>query len=137
MASAPVMAAVSQRLAAVWSHTSIRLPNDAAGTPPADGSAVLELEFPVGDEEQISIGSPGADLWRESGAARFILWLPVGTGLGDWGNRLDDLRRQFRGKLLGEVRMRSATPPTPFGPDDSGAFALFSFSVAYEFDLVG
>ena len=137
MASAPVMAAVRDHLAAVWSHTPIRLPNDAAGTPPADGSAILELEFPVGDEEQASIGSPGGDIWRETGAARFILWLPVGAGTEGWDDRLDDLRRAFRGKQLGEVRMHSATPPIPFGPDDTGAFNLFSFSVAYEFDLVG
>lgn len=137
MASAPVMAGVGDRLTASWSHTPIRRPNDGTGTPPADGSAILDLEFPVGDEEQASIGSPGADIWRESGAARFVLWLPVGAGVDGWDIRLDDLRRAFRGKTLGEVRMRAATPPIPFGPDDSGAFNLFSFSVAYEFDLVG
>jgi len=137
MASAPVFAAVRDALAAAWQHTPIRLPNDGTGTPPKSGEAILDLEFPVGDEEQASIGSPGADIWRETGAARFVLWVPAGTGLGDWSARLDDLRRAFRGKVLGEVRMRAATPPIPFGPDDSGAFSLFSFSVAYELDLVG
>lgn len=137
MASAPVMAAVRDRLAASWTHTPVRLPNDGTGTPPADGSAILDLEFPVGEEEQASIGSPGADLWRETGAARLVLWLPAGCGTTDWDDRLDDLRRAFRGKVLGDVRMGAATPPIPFGPDDSGAYSLFSFSVAYEFDLVG
>lgn len=137
MASAPVHAAVGDALATAWPYTPIRLPNDGTGSPPATGEAILDLEFPIGDEEQASIGSPGADIWRETGAARFVLWVPIGTGLGEWSARLDDLRRAFRGKLLGEVRMRAATPPIPFGPDDAGAFNLFSFSVAYEFDLVG
>lgn len=135
MASAAVMTAVEARLAANWTHTPIVSPNQADQVPPADGTAFLAVQYPVSEETQASIGSPGANVWREEGAFRFVLHLPRGTGLGEWPSRLDALRAAFRGKVFDGVRTYGTNPPGEDGI--RGAYELHSFSVAYEFDLIG
>ena len=137
MASTAVMAAIEERLVTSWAHTPIRTPNPASGSVPDDGSAFLMVSYPVADEEQMSIGSPGSNVWREGGAVRFVLAIPAGTGLGEWPARLDELRAAFRGQAFGGLRTYAATPPINDGRTDDDSYHLVSFAVAYDHDLLG
>jgi hypothetical protein len=136
MASTAVMAAVEARLAAVWTYTPIYTPNSGRLVPD-DNSAFLAVEYPAATEEQISIGAPGANTWREEGGFRLALAIPAGVGLGAWPERVDELRAAFRGAEFGGVRTYQASPPAEDGETDNGAYYVLSIAVAYEFDIIG
>ena len=137
MPSAAVHTAVLQRALANWPHTPIRGINPESGQVPSDGSAFLELQFPLGTEQQMSIGAPGQNIWRETGAIRFVLALPAGTGVGLWLFNLDNFRAVFRGQEFDGVRTYDASPPIIRPEADDWAYTLVSFAVAYEFDAIG
>lgn len=137
MASKPVMTAVETRLAANWTHTPIRTQNAADGSVPSDGNAFLFVDYPVAVEDQASIGSPGANLWRETGGFRIAIAIPIGAGIDPWAARIDTLRGVFRGKVFDGVRTYQASPPIEDGETDDGAFYVLSFAVAYDYDLIG
>lgn len=139
MASAAVRSAVEARLAANWAHTPIRAPNPSLAGVPADGSAFVSVQYPLANEEQMTIGAPGANIWRETGAFRVVLAVPAATDLAValWPARLDALRAAFRGKVFDGVRTYEASPPIVDGATDDGAYALLSFAVVYDHDITG
>jgi hypothetical protein len=139
MASKAVMDAVEARLATVWPHTLIATPNTSTGAP-ADGGAFLSVQYPVASEEQMSIGSPGANVYREEGVARFIVHVPTGEGRSGWDEKIDDLRADFRGKILdasGSIRTFEASPPIANDENDEGNYYAMSFGVRYSADIHG
>ena len=136
MASAAVMAAVSARIAAAWTATPI-LALNVGGDVPRRNTAFLAVEYPLADEEQITIGAPGANVFRETGAFRVVLSVPAGAGLGAWPAAVDALRAALRGRSFGGVVTGAVPPPTVSDRSDSGAYCELSFAVPYRFDLVG
>lgn len=140
MASASVMTALDAAIAAAWSHTPIMGQNEA-GALPDDGTALLIVTYPVADETMLTVGAPGANVWREEGAVRVVLSVPVGMGLAldgvSWPERIDALRAALRGKVFGGVVTYEATPPATNDQSDRGAYFDLSFAVAYQFDLIG
>jgi hypothetical protein len=139
MASKLVMDAVEARLAANWTNTPIDLPN-LTGAVPAAGTPFLALEYPVANEEQISVGSPGANVFRESGAFRITLSIPIGAGRvdpvtgQDYVGWLDALRAIFRGQTFAGVKTWAPSPVTINDKSDDGAFFVLSFAVPYYAD---
>jgi hypothetical protein len=139
MASKLVMDAVEARLATAWTHTVIVTPNTNAGAPP-DGGAFLSVQYPVASEEQMSIGAPGANVFREEGVARFIIHVPTGEGRTGWDEKVDALRAAFRGKVLdddGHIRTYEASPPIANDENDEGNYYAMSFGVRYTADIHG
>lgn len=140
MASASVMTALDAAIAAAWSHTPIMGPNEA-GALPDDGTALLIVTYPVADETMLTVGAPGANVWREEGAVRVVLSVPVGMGLAldgvSWPERIDALRAALRGKVFGGVVTYEAPPPATNDQSDRGAYFDLSFAVPYQFDLIG
>nr|WP_143846004.1 hypothetical protein [Bradyrhizobium cosmicum]QDP27015.1 hypothetical protein FNV92_34895 [Bradyrhizobium cosmicum] len=65
MARQTVIDAVTARLKANFTLCAV-LDQDEAAQPPADGATFLTLQFPVAIEQQISIGAPGNNVWREA-----------------------------------------------------------------------
>lgn len=143
MASATVDAAFRARLAAYcaaapadWGTVELRRPNVDLDTPP-DGEAMLLLQFPVGVENQRSVGAPGANLHREEGGARFVLLAPLASDPDPWASRIDALRSHFRSKLFDGVSTFEASPPLYDDGNADGAYWAIAFVVTYRFSLFG
>src|SRR5882724_3522168 len=109
MASKAVVDAVTARLKANWTLSAI-VDDDTSGQGTGDGSPYVTLEFPVAVENQITIGAPGANVFRESGAFRIKLVTPTGIGLSQPTDWIDQLRAIFRGKQFSGVTTYAPSP---------------------------
>jgi hypothetical protein len=140
MASAAVMAAVDSVIAANWTHTPVFAPN-VTGSVPADNTAFLTVTYPVAIEAQKSFGAPGSNTFREEGAFRIVLSVPIGTAVNPtatpWATWIDELRALFRGKTFSGVTTFEAAPARITDSSDDGAYFEMSISVAYWFDVLG
>jgi hypothetical protein len=142
MASLAVMTAIEALIAANWTHTPVKALNDV-GKVPDDGSAFLIVTYPVATETLISVGAPGANIYREEGAFRVSLAIPIGHGVNaaaaPWAQRIDTLRAALRGQLLagGAGVTWEASPPVVNNENDDGAYFMLSFAVPYRFDVAG
>ena len=141
------MTAINGLVAANWTHTPIRAAG-VEGTVPQDNSAFLSVQYPVATEEQITVGAPAANVWRQSGGARVVVLLPIGVDVLDaaepWMERIDTLRAALRGKmidggpsLLGPIRTQEASPPVINDTNDQGAYFEVAFVVTYQADYLG
>lgn len=139
MASAAVMAAVRARIEALWSRTPVRFPNEldavAGAQAPADGSAFLIVQYPVAVEDQITLGAPGSNVFREEGAIRFVMQVPYGAGLDTYAEWLDELRALFRGKQFDGVTTYAASPAISDDGNDDGNFWALSCAIPYQYDV--
>lgn len=135
MASAAVITAVEARIAANWAGTFQDL--NAGADPPADGSPFLVAQFPVANAEQISIGAPGAEVFREEGAIRFVYSIPRGAGVLPWQATLETLLALFRAKQFGGVNTWAPTSPTFDDSDADGQYWKITAVVPYYFDALG
>lgn len=133
MASAAVIAAVKARLDAFWTHTDIFYPNEEQQVP-STGSWLL-VQFPVANEDQITVGAPGSNVFREEGAIRFVLRIPRGRGLTDYSGWVDDLRAHFRGRQFGGVTTYAASPPVFDDSSEDGKSWALSCAVPYQYDV--
>ncbi len=136
MASAAVTAAVKARLATEWTRTPIFHPNEQPQVP-ADGTPFLSVQYPLAMEEQMSIGAPGNNVWREEGAIRFVLAIPRGAGIDDYSGWIDELRASFRGKIFSGVHTFEASPAVLDDRNEDGKYWALSCAVTYHFDIFG
>lgn len=134
MASASVMAAVRARLASGWSHCPVVYPNEEEQVP-ASAPAWLAVQYPVATEDQITVGAPGANVFREEGAIRFVLFIPRGAGVDDFAAWMDDLRALFRARQFSGVTTYAASPPVLDDRADAGKHWALSCAVPYQADL--
>lgn len=109
MAGKVVVDAVAARLAANWTATAI-VDDDAGGSVPYDGSAYVTIEYPVAVENQITVGSPGNNVFRESGAFRIKVVCQIGTGISQPLDWIDQIRAIFRGKHFGTITTFAPSP---------------------------
>jgi hypothetical protein len=142
MASLTVMTAIEALIAANWTHTPIQALNNI-GKVPDDGSAFLVVTYPIATETLISVGAPGSNIYREEGACRVALAVPIGHGVNPaaapWAQRVDALRAALRGQLFAEGAgvTWEASPPVVNNENDDGAYFELSFAVPYRFDVAG
>jgi Bacteriophage related domain of unknown function len=131
------MDAVEARLATFWSACVV-VADDTTGLGPEDGAPYLTLEYPVAREEQITVGSPGSNVFRETGVIRLVLVQATGTGKRQPVSWMDQLRGLFRGRQFGGVTT-FAPSPAIIGPDNYRSPGKFEVSsaVPYYFDLFG
>lgn len=139
MASAAVMAAVRTRLGSEWSRTDVRYPNeqdaDTGLQAPVDGSPFLAVQYPAALENQITVGAPGNNVFREEGAIRFVLQIPRGAGVTEYAGWLDELRASFRGKQFGGVTTFAPSPSVLDDRSEDGNYWALSCAVPYWYDL--
>lgn len=134
MAGKVVVDAVSARLAANWTQTAI-IDDDSSGQGTGDGSPYVTIEYPVSREEQITVGSPGNNVFRESGAFRLVLVSQIGTGLSQPLAWIDQLRAIFRGKQFNGVTTYAPSPAAVDNSNYVGGKFVVSSSVPYYADL--
>jgi hypothetical protein len=139
MASVAVMAAVEARVATYWSGAYVSL--NVTGDAPADGTAFLTIQFPLANAEQISVGAPGANIYREEGGIRFVYAIPRGQGVTYHQGLLEALLAYFRGAKFssGGVNVKTWAPTSPVFDDsnDNGKYWLLTAAVPYYADVLG
>lgn len=136
MASSAVIAAIETRVATYWTATPYYGLN-TMGDPPADGSAFLTIQYPVANASQISVGSPGAEVFREEGGVRFVLSIPRGAGVAYWQGLLEALLQHFRAAKFSGVNTWAPTSPVFDNSNDNGNYWLLSAVAPYYFDALG
>lgn len=134
MASLAVITAVKARLAASGIETPVKHPNESF-QPPADGSAYIAVQYPVAAEAQRTFGAPGNNVFREEGAIRFVVHIPVGTELEVAATIAEPLRTLFRGARFDGVRCYAPTSLVFNDQADEGNYSRGSIAVPYDFDL--
>ena len=136
MASAAVIAAVEARVATYWSATPY-VGLNTTGDVPADGSAFLTIQYPLANAAQISVGSPGAEVFREEGAVRFVLSIPRGSGVSSWQTLLEALLANFRAKKFAGMQTFAPTSPVFDDSNDNGNYEKLSSALPYYADVIG
>jgi Bacteriophage related domain of unknown function len=134
MAGNAVVTAVAALLAANWLENEI-VEDDTTGQGPADGSPYVTVEYPVAREDQITIGSPGNNIFRETGVIRVVMSFPTGTGLPQVTTLMDQLRAIFRGKQFDGVTTFAPSPAVIDPTNYQGGRFKVSSACPYYFDL--
>lgn len=132
MSSATPAAAILARLRANWTTTPIVVDNEDA-QPPQPPTGFVAIEFPGGVADQITIGAPGENLFREAGAFMLHVFVPRGTGLDTARDWADQLAVIFRAQTFGGVRCWAPFPPHESARSE-GNFYSISFGVPYQWD---
>lgn len=130
MAGPQVITALKALLTAEFAEAPLYFPNEDL---PPKGEFVA-VQFPVATAEQVSFGAPGANVFREEGAIRFIIAVRAGSGTERLGSIALSLRILMRNARFGGVR--SYVPSTPVFDDraDDGGRYRAAFAVPYDFD---
>lgn len=136
MPSKAVADAVEARLAALWTRCPVFDINEEP-TGPEDGPPFLEVQYPVANRGQITIGAPGSNVFREEGAIRFVLRTERGQGRDAALAWADELALIFQAKQFGGVTTWAASPPTLDGRNYSDNYFTVTFAVPYYADTLG
>ncbi len=107
------------------------------GQSPADGSPFIEIEYPVRNERQVSLGSPGNNHFKEEGAFRVVLNERRGIGMQRARTWIDELRTLFRGQRIDPIVCFEATGPVINNSNDLGDYWQMSFVVRYWTYVIG
>ena len=137
MALSAVSAAVEARLAANWTRTPVRGLNESSGDTPTGSGPFLVVQYPVAQAEQITFGTPGSNVYRDSGAIRFVLNVRRGKGVIEPLTWIDELAALFRGKTFGGVRTYAPSQPVIDDRNEDGPYFALSFSVPFDHDVIG
>lgn len=137
MASASAAAAIEALLRAGWTTTPIFLPNevnephrDSNGDP----AAYVVIEFPGGAGDQITVGAPGSNTFRETGAFMIHVMVPAGQGAPVARQHAETIAQIFRDTDSGGVTFWAPNPPAEdTGPN--GNYFGVSFGTPYQYDL--
>ncbi|MCQ8781719.1 phage tail terminator-like protein [Mangrovibrevibacter kandeliae] len=111
---------------------------EGMATAPTDGSAFLVLQFPFSTSEQISVGDPGNNVYREEGAARFVLSVPRNRPAIESGRQwAAEIANLFRGNRFDGVLTFAPTSPVTDDENDTGSYYRLAWVCPYQFDLFG
>lgn len=134
MASKPVVDAVEARAAAGWDKCPIFGINTNAD-PPTDGSPFLVFQYLLPESRQLTVGAPGANVWREEGVIRIAIHARRGEGAAKALEWADELAALFRGKDFGGVQTFAPSPASDGFVE--GNYYVTAIAVPYQFDFVG
>lgn len=135
MPSKAVSDAVDAYLTANFSTRPVYAFNGSAMDPPPDGGTYVQVQYPIALEEQMSIGDPENNWFREEGAIRIVITAQSAAGTGETLTVADELRGLFRNKRFDGVRTYEAVPVTFNDQSDRNGSFQASFAVAYEYDI--
>lgn len=128
--------AVEAKIGSSWTSADgnvlpVRLLNEQ-GDPPADGSPFIVIEYPVRNETQQSLGSPGSNYFKEEGVFRIVVNERRTFGTTRVRSWVDELRTLFRGQNLSTtVQCFEASGPAITEANDLGNYWQMSFVVRY------
>ena len=136
MALKLVVDAVEARLAAAWDRCPVYGVN-LQGDTPDDAGPFLQVSYPVANGEQLTVGAPGANVYRETGAFRITVNAERGAGLSEGLAWAEELAALFRGKEFGGVQTFAPSSPAIDDRNDQGNYYTLSIAVPYQADLFG
>lgn len=134
MASAEVAAAVTARLTSMFNAAPVRTANTNEADPDLNSGPFVVIEFPGGTAEQITIGAPGNNVFRERGAFMVHVFVPSGSGEQAARVMAGQIAAIYRGKSFSGVDCGAPYPPG----DDTGPNGNWfgsSFSIPYQYDF--
>jgi Bacteriophage related domain of unknown function len=134
MAAKAVEDAVNARLKTNWTTTAV-VDDDTTGSAPDDGAPYVTVQYPVAQENQITVGSPGNNVFRESGAFRIVLNWSSGSGKDEPIKQMDQLRAIFRGKQFSGVTTFAPSPGIETVANYQAGRYVLSCAVPYQFDF--
>lgn len=111
--------------------------SNTGGRTSGTAAAFLQLQFPFASSERITFGAPGANVWREEGAARILINAKRGTGTAQalaWASALASF---FRGKQFAGVETFGPSTATTDDSNENGAYYVVAVAIPYRFDLTG
>ncbi|MGE0722821.1 MAG: phage tail terminator-like protein [Alphaproteobacteria bacterium] len=137
MSSAHVAEKVRARLAAAGTGLTIVsdtwLFNDEPA--PDDVDYWLAADFPGGIEEQITVGAPGNNVFRESGAFQVHVFAKAGKGDTQLRTYAEAVREAFRASTFDGIRCYGADPAQIGDGDLRGRWLRATVAVEYEYDI--
>lgn len=131
-----VVDAVEGRLAAEWSKCPVFGINEQGQTPD-DASSFIQVSYPVANGEQLTVGAPGENIYRESGTFRLVVMAERGAGVVEGLAWADELAALFRGKEFGGVQTFAPSSPSIDDRNDEGNYFSLSVAVEYQADIFG
>lgn len=137
MARGAVVSAVETYLGATFGSIPVRYPNDANGDTPSDGSAFIEVQFPVANNRHVGMAQVGNRTFREEGIIRIVLSAVRGLGLDGALVTCDALMALFLAKQFGGVTTRTPNAPISDDTNDNGNYWVLSIAVPYFYDYLG
>ncbi|HVJ31663.1 MAG TPA: phage tail terminator-like protein [Terriglobia bacterium] len=135
MASAAPAAVIEARLRAQFTAAPIRTANDPAADPDANDGPFVVLEFPGGTAAQITIGSPGSNLFRDLAVFMIHVFVPSQTGEQAARDMAATIAAIFRGKSFSGVDCWAPYPPQEDTGPNGNWFGV-SFATPYKYDLL-
>lgn len=136
MARQSVCDAVEAYLAAHWSEAEI-FGENSEGSTPTDGSPFVVVQYPYVTSRQISVGTPGNNVWRDEGAFRIVIHVERGVGTKVGREWADQIAALFRGKDLGVLRTWAPTAAVTDNRNPAETYYILSFSCPYSHDYFG
>ena len=141
MSSKAVRDAIDNYLVVNWITTPIlQLDNVLDEAPLISIGPWLTLEYVSLDEEQMSLGAPGNNVYRESGVITFHLFIVSGTDIDAGLVNADILRDLFRGQVIDGVTIESIgapnTQPGTVAISTSGNWSGLSVQLEYHYDIL-
>jgi Bacteriophage related domain of unknown function len=134
MAGKAVVDAVGARLQSNWTATPVVI-DDTTGEGTGDGSPYVTVEYPAAQENQITVGSPGNNIFRETGAFRIKIISPTGQGLDQPLIWIDQLRAIFRGKQFNGVTTFAPSPGVTLPANYIAGKYVISCACPYQYDF--
>lgn len=137
MAHSNVVAAFRDRLQSEWTHAAecSILTDLNVGDLPA--RPFLQIMFPVANAWQMTVGAPGANIWREEGGCLIVLNVERNAGADEWLPWMDEIAAIFRGKVFDGVRTDAPTSAAYEDDNEEGNSFELRVAVPYEYDIIG
>jgi hypothetical protein len=132
MASLAVVEAIKNRLS-TWTTIPIVHPNESEESP-ADASAYARVDYPIASSDQITVGAPGSNVFREEGVFRLVIYAERGKDIAEALGWADSLTSLFRGKQFDGVQTFAPSPPATDDESDNGNYYILAIAVPYQFD---
>ncbi|GEP12821.1 phage tail terminator-like protein [Methylobacterium gnaphalii] len=131
-----VVDAVESRLADNWDKCPVYGVN-LQGDTPDDAGPFLQVSYPVANGEQLTVGAPGQNVYRETGAFRITVNAERGGGIAEGLAWADELAALFRGKEFGGVQTFAPSSPAIDDRNDQGNYYALSIAIEYQADIFG
>lgn len=111
-------------------------PNETGDADPA-GGMFIAVEFPLANEDQMTIGAPGQNVWREEGVFRIIIAAERNSGLNQALSWADELAARFRGASFDGVQCWAVTSSQMDARNEESGWYRLAVAVGYEHHLYG
>ncbi|HJE24919.1 MAG TPA: DUF4128 domain-containing protein [Methylorubrum populi] len=131
-----VVDAVEARLSANWKKCPV-VGINLTGDVPNGPEPFVQVSYPVANGEQLTVGAPGENVYRETGAFRLVVNARRGKGVAEGLAWADELAALFRGQEFDGVQTFAPSSPAIDDRNDEGKYFVLSIAVPYQADILG